>query len=169
MSAVISAAGNIMASGNQTLVRGPYKEYNAFCGVKVYRTTNVDASGSAYIQWEGKVWDTGGFVTSFPNYYITIPRNGWYSCIAYINTTVYTYHVGRIDILVNATVFDSERLQMHDNSAALLMNANSVYLADRYYYAGDVITVLWDTNGVSGITLHNGGENGCACTVWRVG
>ena len=40
------------------------------------------------------------------------------------------------------------------------MNANSVYMADRYCYTGDVITVAWDTNGVTGITLHNGGENG---------
>jgi hypothetical protein len=169
MSTLIASSGGIRSAGDQTHVRGPHKTSDAFCGVKAYRTTNVDASNGATIQWEGKVWDTGGFIASLPTANIVIPRNGWYSCIAYINTTVYTYHVGRIDILINGTIFDSERLQMNNNSTQGLMNANSVYMADRYCYTGDVITVAWDTNGMTGITLHNGGENGCACTVWRTG
>jgi hypothetical protein len=169
MSTIIASSGRIRAAGDQTLVMGPYRTHNAFCGVKVYRTTNVDASNGVTISWEQKAWDTGGFIASLPTTNIVIPRNGWYSAIAYINTTVYTYHVGRIDININGTTFDPERLQMTDNTAQGLMNANSVYMADRYCYTGDVITVAWDTNGVTGITLHNGGENGCSCTVWRTG
>lgn len=164
---LISASGSVKAAGNQSLVMGPHTTHDAFCGVKVYRTTNVDASNGVTISWENKVWDTGGFIASFPTTNIVIPREGWYSCIAYINTSVTTYHIGRIEILVGGTVQDSARLALNNSSG--LMNALSVYMASRYCYRGDVITVAWDTNGVTGITLSNGGENGCACTVWRTG
>lgn len=169
MTTIISSLGSIKTAGDQTVVMGPYKHSNDFYGVKVYRTTNVDASNGVTISWEQKVWDTGGFVASLPTTNIVIPRNGWYSCIAYINTTVYTYHVGRIDILVNGSIWESERLQMTDNTSLGFMNALSVYMANMYLYAGNYINVAWDTNDVSGITLHNGGENGCSCTVWRTG
>jgi hypothetical protein len=167
MSVILASNGNMRATWDESVVMGPYKPNNVFFGAKVYRTTNIDASGGVVIPWQYTAWDTGGFIRSLPTNNIVIPRNGWYCCIAYINTLVYTYHVSRIDILINGTLFDSERLMM--NSSSPLMNANSAYMADRYCYAGDVITVSWDTNGVTGITLHNGGENGCSCTVWRTG
>lgn len=168
MSTIISSQGRIKAAGDQTLVMGMYKPSNAFCGVKAYRVSNVNAANGVTISWENTVWDTGGFIASLPTTNIVIPRNGWYSCIAYVNTLVYTYHISRLDILVNGLIFDSGRLQMTDNTSQGLMNANTVYMADRYCYTGDVITVAWNTNG-SNITLHNGGENGCTCTVWRTG
>jgi hypothetical protein len=167
MSTVLASSGRIRTAGDQTLVRGPYKHSNEFCGVKVYRTTNIDASAGVLITWENKVWDTGGFISSLPSNAIYIPRNGWYSCIAYINTTVYTYHVGQISLLVNGNYWATERLQMNNNTG--LMNANSVYMADMYLSTGNYVQVFWDTNGTTGITLHNGGENGCALTIWRTG
>lgn len=167
MTTIISSGGKIKTAGNQTLVMGPHTISDSFCGVKVYRTTNVNAANGVTVSWENKVWDTGGFIASLPTTNIVIPRDGWYSCIAYINTSVTTYHIGRIDILINGTRHDSERLPL--NSSSALMNGLSVNMADRYCYIGDVITVAWDTNGVTGITLHNGGENGCTCAVWRTG
>jgi hypothetical protein len=168
MTTIIDSQGRVKAGGDQSLVMGTYKPYNDFCGVKAYRTTNANAASGVTISWEYVAWDIGGFIASLPTPNIVIPRNGWYSVIAYINTTATAQHTGRIDININGVSFEAERVILNDATNGL-MNALSVYLASRYFSAGEVITVIWDTNGTSGITLHNGGENGCSCTVWRTG
>jgi hypothetical protein len=111
------------------------------------------------------VWDTHGFIASFPSANIVIPVNGWYSGIAYICAASYTAHNGRIGISINGTEIAADRVSFPTGTGAM-MNALNVMFSMRYCVKGDIITVGWDTSSVA-INMVTSGEAGCSCAVWR--
>ena len=167
MTTIIGSYGETRPYGNQTLVYNQYKPNNKIISVKAVRTTNANAASGVTISWESALWDTAGFVASFPTTNIVIPMPGWYSGIAYICAASYTAHYGLIEININGSIISADRVSF-DTANGTMMNALTTIFTMRYCNKGDIITVSWDTNNAA-IDLNPYGEQGCTLAVWRNG
>ena len=165
MTTIIDNVGRLKAFDARGYVSGPWGPYPYLIGAKVRRATTVDASGGATISWEAAIFDTHRFVTTFPNNYVTVPMQGWYAAIAYINTAVTTAHMGQVNINVNDVTQSQNRVNFTNNSG--IKNGLVTVLPRHYCVKGDKFSVTWDSGGVV-ITLSPENEMGCTLTVLRV-
>jgi hypothetical protein len=164
MTTIIDSRGRLIGYGDGTLVQGSMVPYGKEVGCKVICTTSLAPAAGTTITWSSARYDTAGFVASFPSTNIVIPQAGWYSIIAYAKAGGSPGHTGQLIIRCNGVDLVSDRCTfLADGNVD---NGLNIAMSWYYFSKGDVITVFWDTNGVT-VSTSTQGEPGVSCAVWR--